>query len=91
MTMRNAFTNSLDENGYSTLAPEELRYLVKHNIILACEWEFGAHDKHDECEWIMAQMDGSDFDPMDDIPYGTPDSWIPDNPNEDGFCQSDFI
>jgi hypothetical protein len=31
------------------------------------------------------------FDPMDDIPWGTPDSWIPDNPNEDGFRLSDFV
>lgn len=30
-------------------------------------------------------------DPMDDIPFGTPDSWIPDNPNEDGFTRGDFI
>lgn len=30
-------------------------------------------------------------DPLDTIPAGTPDSWIPDNPNEDGFCLSDFI
>ena len=27
----------------------------------------------------------------EDIPWGTPDSWIPDNPNEDGFRESDFI
>lgn len=32
-----------------------------------------------------------DIDPMDDIPWGTPDSWIPDNPDENGMRQSDFI
>jgi hypothetical protein len=31
------------------------------------------------------------FDPMDDIPWGTPDSWIPDNPDENGMRMSDFI
>lgn len=31
------------------------------------------------------------WDPMDDIPAETPDSWIPDNPNEDGFRQADFV
>lgn len=40
----------------------------------------------------LFEDDGSyTVDPMDDIPAGTPDSWIPDNPNEDGFRQSDFI
>jgi hypothetical protein len=29
--------------------------------------------------------------PIDDIPWGTPDSWIPDNPDENGMRMSDFI
>jgi hypothetical protein len=58
-----------------------------------CMIEFGMSHDHDpeECERIMADMSSDSYDPMDDIPWGTPDSWIPDNPNEDGFCQSDFI
>lgn len=94
MTMRNAFTNSLNAEGHSTLANEELRFLVKHNIILACEWEFGAHDEHKDCAWMMAQMEdptgGFDFTYYD-IPAGTPDSWIPDNPDDNGMRMSDFI
>lgn len=31
------------------------------------------------------------YDPMDDIPWGTPDEWIPDNPDENGMRMSDFI
>lgn len=34
---------------------------------------------------------GDTLSVVDDIPSGTPDSWIPDNPNEDGFTRADFI
>lgn len=57
-----------------------------------CDVEFGEHEHDDvECARILHDMSPDPFDPMDDIPWGTPDSWIPDNPNEDGFTQSDFI
>lgn len=62
-----------------------------------CQSEFGEHEHADEneaaeCQRIIDTMvNGYDFDPMDDIPWGTPDSWIPDNPNEDGFRLSDFV
>lgn len=48
-------------------------------------------------DWMAEHADiddmcsGDPHDPMDDIPPGTPDSWIPDNPNSDGFRRSDFI
>lgn len=59
-----------------------------------CDLEFGTHDHDDEeCARLLDAMKvGTDrYDPMDDIPAGTPDEWIPDNPNEDGFRQADFI
>jgi len=61
---------------------------------LACDLEFGPHehDKDMGCEWIAIEMQhSSSYDPMDDIPWGTPDSWIPDNPDENGMRMSDFI
>ena len=61
---------------------------------LACDLEFGPHE-HDEdmqCEYIAISMRTPDhYDPMDDIPWGTPDSWISDNPDENGMRMSDFI
>lgn len=59
-----------------------------------CALEFGEHgDDHAECAtvlWLMIHGDDG-WDPRDDIPWGTPDSWIPDNPNSDGFRQADFV
>lgn len=62
----------------------------------ACDAEFGPHE-HDpdmECEQTALEIQNStawNYDPMDDIPWGTPDSWIPDNPDENGMRMSDFI
>lgn len=59
-----------------------------------CDEEFGEDHDHDdaECARMLDEMCGAyDVDWVDMIPAGTPDAWIPDNPNEDGFCQSDFI
>ena len=47
-----------------------------------CRAEFGEHgEDHSDCAdtlWLMEHsMDG--YDPRGDIPWGTPDSWIPDN------------
>ena len=58
-----------------------------------CDAEFGLGHQHDpvECKRILRDMSPPYPGPMHDIPWGTPDSWIPDNPNEDGFCQADFI
>lgn len=64
-------------------------------VEFACDIEFGPHE-HDEdmqCEYtaILMQQPDPFHDPMDDIPWGTPDSWIPDNPDENGMRMSDFI
>ena len=59
-----------------------------------CDAEFGIGHSHDvhECARIIDVMEnGYGYDPMQNIPWGTPDSWIPDNPNSDGFRQSDFV
>ena len=45
------------------------------------------HDAQAEAEY-QATMAVS---PMEDIPWGTPDEWIPDNPNEDGLTMRDFL
>lgn len=58
---------------------------------LPCIEEFGEHDEHGDCERMLDAMNGYDVNPMDNIPAGTPDDWIPDNPNEDGFRMRDFI
>jgi len=58
-----------------------------------CDVEFGTHDHDDEeCARLLQAMSiGVGRYPLDDVPAGTPESWIPDNPDEDGYRQSDFI
>lgn len=48
-------------------------------------------DPDDLAEWIEEYEPEEDPDPLADIPWGTPDEWIPDNPDENGMRQSDFI
>lgn len=52
-----------------------------------CDHESGdcAVDDYDE------EGDAGPYSPLDDIPWGTPDEWIPDNPDDNGMRMSDFI
>lgn len=59
-----------------------------------CTDEFDDHDSDDHGDQCLETYNGMRDgypSPMDDIPWGTPDSWITDNPNSDGFRQSDLI
>lgn len=75
---------------YAVPAAFPVYFYREHN----CIDEFGEHTDHRDCDIIFGQMDGygeRDYDPMDYIPYGTPDEWIPDNPDDNGMRMSDFI
>jgi hypothetical protein len=61
MSMRNLWENSFDgKGGFSTLVAEEERYLFNAGIISACEFEFGKHEDHSDCERMMSDMSGDD-------------------------------
>lgn len=44
-----------------TVTDAEERDLFDNGEITECEYEFGPHDEHDECDAILARMSGGDI------------------------------
>lgn len=85
------------EQRYAYAIPAMFPVMVEiadNGTVYDCIAEFDEHTEHKDCLWIIQQMRDpfGDFDfTYYDIPSGTPDSWIPDNPDDNGMRMSDFI
>ena len=69
------------------VGPTEINLFEEYDLV--SEEEQAAYDEADEYDEFHSTDPGLAM--AVDIPWGTPDSWIPDNPNDDGFTRSDFI
>lgn len=58
---------------FDDMSNAEERKFFDAGVITRCEFEFGPHDDHTECEGIIATMEGDDgYDPSWDYPEYDP-------------------
>lgn len=73
--------------GFDTMSTAQERVYFDAGVITACEFEFGPHEDHSDCDRMLATMSGDDF--YDDTDYS--DWYGGERGYNDGLRWSDFI